>query len=287
MRFDLQAHSFESDGKLAPGEVVAAAAAAGVELFALTDHDTVDGVAAARSVARERGMRFSPASELSSVDGPNEDLHILGYEIDIENTELLDCLRDFRDDRARRIYAMVDRLEDLGFVIDRAPLHEIDNAGRPIGRPHVADAILANKANQNRLLTEGIADKNSLFPKYLVPGAPGYVARSRPTVHEAIELIHRAGGVAVWAHPFWDLDDPDETLETLARFAHHGLDGVEAFYPTHSLDQTHMLHDAASARGMLITGSTDFHAPDHDRFSGFCGFELYGREPVLGPIGGG
>jgi 3',5'-nucleoside bisphosphate phosphatase len=285
MRFDLQAHSVESDGKLAPAEVVMAAAAAGVELFALTDHDTVDGVAEARAAAREHGMRYSAASELSSVDGPNEDLHILGYEIDIANQELLDCLRDYRDDRARRIYAMVDRLEDLGFVIDRAPLHEIENAGRPIGRPHVADAILTNKANANRLASEGIADKNTLFPQYLVPGAPGYVARSRPTVAEAISLIHAAGGVAIWAHPFWDLDDPDETLETLSRFAGHGLDGVEAFYPTHSEQQTHLLHDAASARGMLITGSTDFHAPDHDRFADFCGFELYGREPNLGPIG--
>lgn len=285
MRFDLQAHSTESDGSLPPQAVVALAAAAGVELFALTDHDTVDGVAAAREAAGEHGLRFSTASEISSVDGSSEDFHILGYELDVTHRGLLDALVDFREDRARRTEAMVDRLEELGFALDRAPLEARRAQGKPIGRPHIADAILAEPINRNRLSAEGISGRDELFPRYLVPGAPGYVARTHPTVADAIGLIHDAGGVAVWAHPFWDLDDPDETLETLARFAHHGVDGVEAFYPTHSLEQTHLLHDAASARGMLITGSTDFHSPGHERFAGFCGFDLYGREPNLGPIG--
>ena len=285
MRFDLQAHSLQSDGTLPPAEVVERAHAAGVELFALSDHDTVAGVAEARARAADLGMRYSTAAEISSVEGPHDDIHILGYEIDIEHPGLLAALEDYRADRQTRTEAIVGRLEDLGFAIDPAPLEQRRAEGKPIGRPHIADSLLGHPKNQNRLAAEGITDKNSLFPKYLVPGAPGFVSRSHPTVQEAIELIHAAGGVAIWAHPFWDLDDPDEVLSTLARFAQQGVDGVEVFYPTHSLEQTHLLHDAATGRGMLITGSTDFHSPDHERFGGFCGFELHGREPNLGPIG--
>jgi predicted metal-dependent phosphoesterase TrpH len=103
-------------------------------------------------------------------------------------------------------------------------------------------------------------------------------------VPEAIEVIHAAGGVAVWAHPFWDVDAPDEALATLDEFAAAGLDGVEAFYATHTEAQTRLLHAAARERGLLTTGSTDFHGPEHERFNSFAGFELYGLEADLGPI---
>src|SRR5215213_11213961 len=215
LSFDLQAHSLHSDGALPAAEVVERAAAAGVELFALTDHDTVDGVPEAAARARELGMRFSPASELSAVHGGHEDLHVLGYELDVADPELIAILEDFRSDRARRIEAMADRLRELGFELDDAPLVARREAGKPIGRPHLADALLAHPANAERLRAEGITGKDELFPPYLVPGAKAYVARSRPTVAEAIRVIHDAGGVAVWAHPFWDLDDPREGLDTL------------------------------------------------------------------------
>jgi predicted metal-dependent phosphoesterase TrpH len=104
-------------------------------------------------------------------------------------------------------------------------------------------------------------------------------------VEQAIEVIHAAGGVAVWAHPFWDLDAVDETLATLASFADAGLDGVEAFYATHDEAQTRILVEAARERGLLTTGSADFHGPEHERFNRFAAFELYGMEPNLGPIG--
>src|SRR5215212_11923742 len=208
--FDLQAHSRHSDGVLEAGDVVERAAAAGVELFALTDHDTVDGVPEAAAAARQRGLTFSPAAELSAVHGGHEDLHVLGYELDVADPELIVILEDFRADRARRIEAMADRLRELGFELDDAPLVARKEAGKPIGRPHLADAVLAHPANAERLRAEGITGKDELFPPYLVPGAKAYVARSRPTVSEAIEVIHAAGGVAIWAHPFWDVDDPEE-----------------------------------------------------------------------------
>jgi predicted metal-dependent phosphoesterase TrpH len=283
--FDLQCHSLHSDGTLPPAEVVERAHADGIELLALTDHDTVDGVKEAARAARRHGMRFSPAAEISSVDGTHEDLHICGYELDVDAPVLQEALSDWRADRGRRIEAMVDRLQELGFAIDPAPLERRKAAGKPLGRPHLADCVLGHPANAARLDAEGIHGKDEFFPRYIVAGAPGYVGRLRPTVEQAIELIHAAGGVAIWAHPFWDVSDPDEVLATLGRFAAHGMDGVEAFYATHSEEQTHLLCDFAAAKGLLTTGSTDFHSPDHERFNRLGGFALYGREPVLGPIG--
>jgi predicted metal-dependent phosphoesterase TrpH len=283
--FDLQSHSTESDGALPPAEVVAHAAAAGLRLMSLTDHDTVDGVAEALRAAREHGIRCSPAAELSSVSGEFEDLHVCGYELRHDDPELRATLADFRADRGRRIWAMADRLEELGFQLDRTELRAREAAGLPLGRPHLADAVLAHPGNAAKLRAEGIDGKNTLFPPYLVPGAVAYVARSRPTVEEAIEVIHAAGGVAVWAHPFWDIDDRDTVLAAIERFAAAGLDGVEVFYPTHDEAQTRTLYEATQARGLLATGSADFHGPRHEKFSRFGAFELHGLEPVLGPIG--
>jgi 3',5'-nucleoside bisphosphate phosphatase len=283
--FDLQSHSVASDGALPPADVVARAAAEGMRLMALTDHDTVDGVPEALRAAREHGLRCSPAAELSSVSGEFEDLHVCGYELRHDDPVLRDTLADFRADRGRRIWAMADRLEELGFALERGALRAREAAGAPLGRPHLADAVLAHPGNAAKLRAEGIAGKDTLFPPYLVPGAAAYVARSRPTVEQAIEVIHAAGGVAVWAHPFWDIDDPDTVLAAIARFAAAGLDGVEVFYPTHDEQQARMLYDAVTARGLLATGSADFHGPGHDRFDRFGAFELYGLEPVLGPIG--
>jgi predicted metal-dependent phosphoesterase TrpH len=282
--FDLQSHSIHSDGALPAADVVAHAAAAGVELLALTDHDTVDGVPEASEAAERLGVALSPAAELSAVHGVHEDLHVLGYELDPLDADLRAALHDFRGDRARRIWAMADRLRELGFELDEAPLDARRQAGKPVGRPHLADAVLAHPANAARLAAEGIDGRDALFPPYLVPGAKAYVARSRPTVAEAVEVIHAAGGVAVWAHPFWDLDSVDEAIAALDAFADDGLDGVEAFYATHSEEQTRVLHEAAAARGLLTTGSADFHGPGHDRFDRFRAFELYGLEPELGPI---
>jgi predicted metal-dependent phosphoesterase TrpH len=282
--FDLQSHSRHSDGALAPAEVVTIAARSGIRLMALTDHDTVDGVPEASAAAEARGIGLCPATELSAVHGVHEDLHVLGYGIDVHDGELRTLLEDFRADRGRRIYEMVDRLRELGFELDETPLDERRAAGKPLGRPHLADAVLRHPANAERLRAEGIAGKDELFPKYLVPGAIAYVARSRPTVEQAIEVIHAAGGVAVWAHPFWDVDAPEEALAALDAFAAAGLDGVEAFYATHTEEQTRLLHAAAGERGLLTTGSADFHGPEHDRFNRFGAFSLYGLEPELGPI---
>src|SRR5918993_1106097 len=210
-QFDLQSHSVHSDEALA--------------------------------AARDHGLRCSPAAELSSVSGEFEDLHVCGYELRHDDPALRETLADFRADRGRRIWAMADRLEELGFQLDRTDLRAREAAGQPLGRPHLADAVLAHPANAARLREEGIAGKNELFPPYLVPGAVAYVARSRPTVEDAIAVIQDAGGLAVWAHPFWDIAEAETVLAAVERFTAAGLDGVEVFYPTHDAAQTRMLYE--------------------------------------------
>jgi 3',5'-nucleoside bisphosphate phosphatase len=283
--FDLQSHSTYSDGTLAPREVVARAAAAGVQLLALTDHDTVDGVAEALDATRDQGLHLVPATELSSIDGDHEDLHVLGYGVDHTNQDFLDTLVRFRADRGARADRMAAALQDCGWTLDTTAVDARRAAGLPIGRPHLAQAAFDHPANAARIAAEDLSDFGRLLEAYLIPGAPAYRRRTTPTVGEAIDAIHAAGGLAVWAHPFWDVDDPAEVVATVDRFAtRHGLDGVEAFYVTHTREQTAIAYRAARAHGLITTGSADFHGPDHPRFNRFRAFDLYGSTPDLGQL---
>jgi predicted metal-dependent phosphoesterase TrpH len=283
--FDLQSHSTCSDGALEPAAVVAAAAAAGVRLLALTDHDTVDGVDAALAAAREHEIELVPAVELSTVDDSGEDFHVLGYGIDHTDAALAERLAVWRADRADRIERMAAMLCDLGLPPDRCELDARLAAGRPVGRPHLAAAAIS--AHRERLESAGLAEPSAFLEAYLVPGCRAYCRRETPTVPEAIEAIHGAGGVAVWAHPFFDLWIADEVRDTLLRFQRCGLDGVEAFYATHDREQTLLLARLASEHGLLSTGSADFHGPSHRLFSRFRAFSLFGCTPDLGPIAAG
>ena len=278
--FDLQSHSTCSDGSLPPREVVGAAHAAGVELLALSDHDTVDGVDEALEAAAALGLGLVPAAELSAIDGEREDLHVLGYGLDHRSPALLGTLAAFRADRDARAHRMADALRDAGLELEFP-----DRGGRPVGRPHLAQAAFAHPHNRMRLRDEGIVNFSQLLEAYLVPGAPAYRRRTTPTVAEAIAAIHAAGGVAVWAHPFWDVDAGDEVLALVDRFAAEGIDGVEAFYVTHTEPQTRLVAEHCARRGLLTTGSADFHGPDHPRFNAFRAFDTYGLRPDLGPIG--
>jgi 3',5'-nucleoside bisphosphate phosphatase len=285
--FDLQSHSLHSDGELTAAQVVENAATAGVRLLALSDHDTVDGVDEALAAGALHGVRVVPATEISAVDGAYEDLHVLGYGIDHRSGLLNERLLDARGDRERRADAMAKRLGELGFEIDPAPIEARKVAGKPVGRPHLAAAVLAHPANAERLAAEGHADVSSFIPAYLIQGKPGYVARTHPTVEEAIGWIHDAAGVAVWAHPFWDIEVDDGVLAAIERYRTAGLDGVEVFYPSHTAEQTLLLAGRCEELGMLATGSSDYHGPDHRLFSRFRAFVLHGREPNLGPIAHG
>ena len=287
-RFDLQSHSTHSDGALPASEVVERAAEAAVELLALSDHDTVSGVSEAIGAGERLGVRIVPAVEISAVDegAPvGRELHILGYNIDHTGSLLTERLAAFLADREHRTLRMAAALREVGFELDERQIRARIDDGQPIGRPHLAEAVLSAPANAARLKDEQIDDIGSLIRGYLIEGKPAFRLRQTPTVAEAVVAIHDAGGVAIWAHPFWDVSEPDEVLSSIDRFRELGIDGVEAFYVTHTQEQTELLAERCAALGLLSTGSSDFHGPENRLFSRFLAFETYGLEPNLGPIG--
>jgi 3',5'-nucleoside bisphosphate phosphatase len=268
---DLQAHSTVSDGQLAPGDVARAAAEAGVTVMALSDHDGVAGVPQASESAAEAGIENVPAVELSCVHRYSEDLHVLGYWVDLEAIEPA-CERAQRErvDRAREIIA---RLNERGVGVRFEDAVAEAGAADAIGRPHIARAAGAGP------------DLGPFFEEYLVPGAKAFVSRKWPSAAEAVSLIHEAGGVAVVAHPYWDVKDPEQVrdlVENLAREA--GLDGIEAFYPDHSRAQTAHCLELCRELDLVPTGSSDFHGPTHKTFSRFGAYDTYGLgEPRVPP----
>jgi 3',5'-nucleoside bisphosphate phosphatase len=290
LRFDLQSHSTNSDGALPAAEVVQRAADAGVELLALSDHDTVSGVSEAIAAGERLGVRIVPAVEISAVDDGSpvpRELHILGYNIDHSGPVLTAKLSEFLADREHRTLRMRDALREVGFELDEAEIDARIAEGKPIGRPHLAGAVLGAPANAERLKAEGIDDVGSLIRGYLIEGKSAFRLRQTPTVGEAVAAIHEAGGVAIWAHPFWDIAAEDEVLSTIDRFKALGIDGVEAFYVTHDQPQTELLASRCRELGLLSTGSADYHGPENRLFSRFMAFETFGLEPNLGPISDG
>jgi 3',5'-nucleoside bisphosphate phosphatase len=294
--FDLQSHSTRSDGALEPAAVVEAAAQAGVMLLALTDHDTLAGVPEALSAAAEHNISVVPAIEISAIDHPSpgaggggesakaRELHILGYLVDHTDAQFNATLAHFLADREQRTLRMADNLRALGIELDKQAIDTRVSAGEPIGRPHLAEAALSHHANAQRLREEQIDDIGSFIRTYLIEGKPAFCLRVTPTVKEAIDAIHAAGGVAVWAHPFWDVSDPVEVLTMVGRFRALGIDGIEAFYVTHTPEQTKLLANRCTELEMLSTGSADFHGPDNRLFSRFMAFDTHGLHPNLGPI---
>jgi 3',5'-nucleoside bisphosphate phosphatase len=283
--FDLQSHSVHSDGVLSAAEVVAAAAQAGVRLLALSDHDSVDGVQEALDTAQRLGLGLVPAVEISALDENNQDQHILGYLIDHRDPLLSERLESYRLDREGRAGRMADALRELGFELDETPLQARAAEGKSIGRPHLARAAVSHPANQTRLAQDGLTDPSAFLVEYLIEGKPAFRSRTIPSVPESIDAIHDAGGLAIWAHPFWTIPEPETVLGMLDSFRESGIDGVECFYVTHTPEQVEVLADRCDELDLLTTGSSDFHGPGHREFSRFRAFHTFGREPRLGPIG--
>lgn len=263
-----------------------AAAAAGVELLALSDHDSVDGVQEAIDTAGRLGIGLVPAVEISALDEDGHDLHILGYMVDHTDPGLLASLEAYRSDREGRAERMAQALKELGYELDEASLAARAAEGKSIGRPHLARAAVTHPGNAKRLEAESLTDPSAFLVEYLIEGKPAFRSRTIPTVPQSIEAIHKAGGVAVWAHPFFTVDEREAVPDMVDEFHGDGLDGVEAFYITHSREETELMADRCERLGLLTTGSADFHGPEHREFSRFRAFSLYGREPNLGPIAG-
>ncbi|HEX6752574.1 MAG TPA: PHP domain-containing protein [Solirubrobacterales bacterium] len=259
MLIELQSHSTVSDGQLSPAGVVEEAAEAGVTTLALTDHDAIAGVAEAAEAAERLGIELVPAIEMSCVHPYAEDLHVCGYWVDLE--KIAPACDRAQQERVNRAGEIVERLRGEGFHLTLADAEREAGDALSIGRPHIARAAGAT------------GDLGPFFEEYLVPGAKAFVARRWPTADQAIEIIREAGGLAVIAHPYWDVSDPDE-VEDLIRSA--GADGVEAFYPTHSEEQTQHLLRLCDELGLIPTGSSDYHGPTHKTFSKFGDYETYG-----------
>lgn len=239
---DLHMHSTASDGALAPADVVRAAAAANLAAIALTDHDTVAGVADARLEGERLGVRVIPGVELSATENGQE-THLLG--LHLANVEELDRhLAEFRHARRTRAEHMVERLNSVGIPITMASI-EAQAAGGAIGRPHVARALV---------LGGWVADHRDAFDRYLGAGRPGYVGKPRLEIAEAIRLIHDAGGLAVLAHP--GAECTRDRIEQLARL---GLDGVEVRHPSHSPDEVARLERVTEELGLVPSGGSDWH----------------------------
>ncbi len=260
---DLQAHSTVSDGQLEPADVARAAIEAGVTTMSLTDHDGVAGVPAATEVAEAAGIVNVPGVEMSCVHRYSEDLHICGYWIDLDR--IAPACERAQQERVNRAGEIVAKLNEHGVDVRFEDAVEQAGAADAIGRPHIARAAGAGP------------DLGPFFEEYLVPGAKAFVSRRWPSAEEAVTLIHHAGGVAVVAHPYWDVSEPDQVrdlVESLVRDV--GLDGIEAFYPPHTPEQTKHLLELCDEFDLVPTGSSDFHGPTHKTFARFGAYDTYG-----------
>jgi hypothetical protein len=259
MLIELQSHSTVSDGQLAPAQVVEEAAKAGVTTLALTDHDGVAGVPAAAEAAERLGIELVPAIEMSCVHEYAEDLHICGYWIDLETMGPI-CDRA-QEERRTRAAEIVENLRREGFDLTLEDAIREAGDADSIGRPHIARAAGAT------------GDLGPFFEEYLVPGAKAFVPRRWPSAAEAVELIRGAGGLAVVAHPYWDISDPQQVEELIRSLA---PDGVETYYPPHTREQTAHLLGLCEELGLVATASSDYHGPTHKTFAKFGAYDTYG-----------
>lgn len=242
---DLHSHTRFSDGTLTPAELVARAAAAGVRVLAVTDHDTLEGLAEAEA-ALPPGLQLLPGMEVSARHGA-QSVHVLAY----FPPGRAPSLPAFQDERRRarreRLVAMVARLAELGLAIDPATVLAAADADprRTPGRPDLARALVA---------AGHVASVQEAFDRWLAEGKPAHVADRVPEAGDAIAMIHRLGGLAVVAHPALDQLEPH--LGELARL---GLDGVEAYHGAHEPAQAEALRARARELSLLCTGGSDFH----------------------------
>ncbi len=254
-RFDFHTHTIASDGSLSPTELVRAAAANGVTAFALTDHDTIDGIAEAEVEASVLGIELIAGIELSvnEQDGARS-LHVLGLGISPDDAVLRARLEIARDARRTRAARMVARLQEVGVAIELSRVEAIA-AGGSVGRPHLARA----------LVDLGVCrDADEAFVKYLRRGRPGYEPYAAFSAREAIDLLHGAGGVAVLAHPplSGGVDAPGGIEAFVERLLPDGLDGLEIWHPGHKPGQNRRLRRLARDHDLLETGGSDFHGED-------------------------
>jgi len=244
MAIDLHSHTTASDGEHSPEALLALARTAGVTVLAVTDHDTVAGLARAAAAAEAEGLSFVPGIEVSATAAGRE-VHVLGHFVDATESGLARFSDRLKGERATRMGRMVQRMGELGFPLTLAEVEAI-GGGAHLGRPHLALALL------NRGY---VSSTKEAFDRFLADGRPGHVDRFRLDAAEAVQLLHAAGGTATLAHP-----GPSQvTRPTLEALARAGLDGLEVFHADHVPSQRESLLRTADALGLIPTGGSDFH----------------------------
>lgn len=240
---DLHIHTNYSDGTMTPEEVVDEAIRLGVSTIAITDHDTIDGVTIACRYGQGKNLHIISGIEFSSYLSPSE-VHILGYFIDVHNDGLQKVIKQSREDRINRIFAMVEKLRRLRVDIDPQEILTLAGKGSP-GRMHVAETLW--KHGYCHTIIES-------FSKYIGDNKPAYVPKKTLTPQQAIELIRDAGGVSVLAHP--GLTQRDNAIDDLVKY---GLQGIEVYYPSHTPQTVEKYLKIAKKYNLAATGGSDFH----------------------------
>jgi predicted metal-dependent phosphoesterase TrpH len=258
MRIDLHTHSSVSDGTDTPSELIRKAAAAGLDVVALTDHDTFDGLDEAVAEGERIGVPVVRGMELScSRHGAS--VHLLAYGADPAHLELTSEMDRVRGGRMGRLAGVLARLAELGVPVSEAAVLAEVGDSPSVGRPHIADAMI--KAGHVR-------DREEAFNRFLAEGGPAHVERYTIGIERGIDLVHAAGGVAVIGHPWGRGREhvlPPAVLAALAQ--DHGLDGVEVDHQDHDPETRAALRGLADHLGLLATGSSDYHGTgklDHD-----------------------
>ncbi|HHW06518.1 MAG TPA: PHP domain-containing protein [Clostridia bacterium] len=255
MEFDLHTHSRASDGSMEPGELVGLAKELGLQGLAITDHDTVDGLEEGLFFGRVYNVEVIPGIELST-DFAGHEVHLLGYFIDWRAACLAQALKEMTEQRANRIKKMLLRLAELGFPLDFAEVQQIAGAG-VIGRPHLAVAMVN---------AGYVTDVQEAFARFLTKGAPAYVAREKIDFRAAVQLIKKAKGVPVLAHPGLLKDN-----SLVKRIIDCGIEGMEVDYPEHAPAYRQYLMELCRLHGLVATGGSDFHGKIKDVSLGKCG----------------
>ncbi len=249
IRIDLHMHSTASDGVFSPSEVVSLALTHSLDVIALTDHDSTNGIPEAQQSAEGTPLRVIAGVELSS-ENEVRDAHILGYLLNIDHAPFQAALSEMREARTGRAQKIVAKLNAVGVDISAERVYQIAGTGS-VGRPHIAQAIL-EKGYVNSL--------QEAFDRYIDNGGVAYVPRFRLEPARAIKLIHDAGGVAVLAHP----GHYDGYADLIKSLAAEGLDGIETYYPDHSPALVEHLILLARTYDLATTGGSDFHRRDGD-----------------------
>lgn len=258
MRIDLHTHSSTSDGTDSPDELVANAARAGLDVVALTDHDTFDGLDLAVATGEQVGVQVVRGLELSCTHRGSS-VHLLGYGADPAAPGLAGEMQRVRDGRQGRVAGVLAKLEALGVGVSEEAVQRFVGDSPSVGRPHIADAMVE---------AGHVRDRTEAFDRYLADGGPAHVERYAIPLPRGIDLVRDAGGVAVIAHPWGRGRErvlPPELLASLA--AEHRLDGVEVDHQDHDRDARRRLRALVKRLGLLGTGSSDYHGTgktDHD-----------------------